>query len=423
MSEETRWPRLYRVTRRFPGTPVADIAAATREALGALHLESRVKSGQRVVITAGSRGVANIVAATAAAVAEVRRLGAEPIVIPAMGSHGGGTPEGQLAVLSSYGFTPDAVGAPVISQGEVVGLGNTEGGVPLFADRLAAEADGILVINRVKPHTDFTGELESGPNKMLAIGLGKKHSASTCHSWFCERGYDAVLREVGAALWQRLPMLGALGLVENGHHETVRIGAVRPASPHADEAELLAESRKVFGYLPYERLDVLVVDRLGKDISGSGMDPNVTGSDGCKLHGRRQTPFIWRICVRNLSAATHGNATGIGNADYALRRCVDQVDWAATYTNTVAAASPEGARCPVVFDTDAAMLEAAFRTSGPRPPAGKRLVWIRDTLRVDDILVSEALLDELRDELVTSISPYESGLDLDHDGFLGNPWA
>jgi len=423
MSEQTRWPRLYRVTRRFPGTPLADVAAATREALAELAIESRVKPGQRIVITSGSRGVANMVATTAAAVAEIRRLGAEPIVIPAMGSHGGGTPEGQLAVLTGYGITPEAVGAPVVSQADVVSLGNTDGGVPLFADRLAAESDGLLVINRVKPHTDFTGELESGPNKMLAIGLGKWHSASTCHSWFCEQGYDAILREVGAALWQRLPMLGALGLVENGHHETVRIGAVRPSSAHADEAALLAEARKVFGYLPFERLDVLLVDQLGKDISGSGMDPNVTGADGCKLHGRRATPFIWRICVRGLSAATHGNATGIGNADYALRRCTDKVDWAATYTNTVAAASPEGARCPVVFADDRAMVEAAFRTSGPRAPESKRLVWIRDTLRVDDILVSEALLGELRDEVVATISEYGPGLDLDADGFLGDPWA
>ncbi len=411
------------MTRRFPGTPVADVGAATAEALAALNLEQRIKPGARIVITSGSRGVANIVATTAAVVAEVLRLGGEPIVIPAMGSHGGGTPEGQLAVLTSYGITRQAVGAPVVSQPEVVSLGETDGGVPLFADRLAAESDGLIVINRVKPHTDFTGELESGPNKMLAIGLGKWHSASTCHSWFCEQGYDAILREVGGALWQRLPMLGAVGLVENGHHETVRIGAIRPESPHADEAELLTEARRVFGYLPFSQLDVLLVDRLGKDVSGSGMDPNVTGADGCKLHGRRSTPFIWRICVRDLTEATHGNATGIGNADYALRRCVDKVDWAATYTNTVAAASPEGARCPVVFDTDQAMLEAAFRTSGPRAAASKRLVWIRDTLRVDDILVSEALLDELRDEAVGAISPYESGLELDDSGFLGQPWA
>ncbi len=417
------WPTMWRVRQQFGGTPVTDLPAATRAALAELDLAGRVRPGMRVVLTAGSRGIRDVVPVLAAAIAELRRLGAEPLVVPAMGSHGGASAEGQAALLAGYGVTESALGAPVVSQPEVVELGQTAGGVPLFADRLAAEADRLLVVNRVKPHTDFVGELESGPNKMLALGLGKWHSARACHSWFCLRGYDAVLREVGAALWAKLPVLGGLGLVENGHQQTVRVGALRPGQEQADEAGLLAEARAVFGYLPFERLHVLLLDWLGKDISGSGMDPNVTGADVCRLHSRRERPFIWRIGVRGLTAASAGNATGLGQADYALRRCVEAVDWPATYTNTVAAASPEGARCPVTFDNDQQLLAAAFSTSGPEPAAAKRLVWARDTLAVDDLLVSEALVEEARAHpAVISVAPWAPGLVFDDRGLLDSPW-
>jgi hypothetical protein len=418
----TELPQLHRVRQTFGGQPIADLGAAVRAALSDLDLAAKVRPGAKVAVTSGSRGVANVAAVTAAAVAELRRLGAEPFVIPAMGSHGSATAAGQAALLAEYGVTEASVGAPVISQSDITTLGESAGGVPLFADALAAQADGIVVINRIKPHTDFVGVIESGPTKMLAIGLGKWLSARTCHAWFVERGYEAVIRDVGAALWQRLPVLGGLGLVENGHHQTVRIGAVRPERPEADEIELLAEARRVFGYLPFERLDVLLVDRIGKDISGSGLDTNVTGRDDCKLHTPRTRPFIWRIAVRGLSPGTHGNATGIGNADFVLKRCAERIDWAATATNVVTAASPEGARCPIVCADDAQMLAAAFHTSGPQPAAAKRLVWIRDTLAVHDLWVGASLLPELDGRPGCEIVDGPRAMALDADGYLVEPW-
>ncbi|MCC7493406.1 MAG: hypothetical protein IT204_13710 [Fimbriimonadaceae bacterium] len=396
-SQSIPWPRLAEVRQTFPGTPVADLEAAVAEALAALQAAQRIRSGQRVAITAGSRGVANIVAVTAAAVRQVRALGAEPFVFPCMGSHGGATPAGQLEVLHSYGITPAAVGAAVLSQGEVVAVGRTVSGIPLWCDQLAHAADHLLVINRVKPHTDFSGPVESGPSKMLAIGLGKHHSAEDTHRRVVERGYPAVLQEVGDALWEALPVLGGIGLVENGHDQTVRVGAVRPASHEADERALLRYAYEVFGSLPCEFLHVLLVDWMGKNISGAGLDPNVTGIVTAKTHSAPPVPRILRVLVRGLTAESHGNGTGVGLADFILRRLYDEIDWEVTATNVLCGAAPESGRCPLVYATDQRMLHAASRTTGLTAPADLRLIRVHSTLAVDRLWASEALLPELMD--------------------------
>ena len=390
------WPSMVRVRQTFPGDEVTDIPAAVAAACAQFGLRERVKPGQRVAVTAGSRGIRDVLAVLQATVAELKALGAEPFVFPCMGSHGGSTPEGQGEVLAGYGVTSANVGAPVICQGEVVSLGETTSGIPLWADQEAAAADHVLVINRVKPHTDFSGLIESGPTKMLAIGVGKHVGASDCHRRFVDRGYEEVIREVGDALWERLPLLGALGIVENGHDRTVRIDGIRPDHHEADEAALLAYSKEVFGYLPIDNLDILIIDELGKDISGAGMDPNVTGTDCAKAHRPPPVPFIQRILVRGLTPDSHGNASGIGMADFALQRCVDQVDWSVTAINVVVAAAPESGRCPLVCATDRDMLEAACMTTGATPADQLRVIWVRSTLHVDDLLASVALVDELR---------------------------
>lgn len=418
----TNWPRWALVEQSFAGTPITDFGAAVAEVVAELRLADRIRPGQRVAITAGSRGIANIVAVTAAVVAEVRRLGAEPFVFPCMGSHGGATPAGQAEVLHSYGITEAAVGAPVISQGEVVPLGETVGGIPLWADKLAAAADHLIVVNRVKPHTDFSGILESGPTKMLAIGVGKHFGAEDCHRRFVSRGYVEVLREVGDALWSRLPVAGGIGLVENGHDRTVRIAAVRPDCHEADEVALLAYAKEVFGYLPFDDLQVLLIDWIGKNISGSGMDPNVTGVDCAKVHTPPPVPRILRLCLRGLTAESHGNAAGIGQADFVLQRCADAVDWQATATNVVVAAAPESGRCPLTYPTDAAMLTAAFRTIGPVPPPEVRLARVRSTLHVDRLLVSEALLPELREHPRCRQVSEAALLAFDEQGMLADSW-
>ncbi len=412
------YPRWARVRQRFPGEPVADIPAAVAAALAELRAGERVKPGDKVGITAGSRGIVNIVAVTAAAVAELKRLGAVPFVFPAMGSHGDANPEGQLAVLTSYGITESAVGAPVLSRPELASLGETKTGIPLWCDALAYGADHLVVVNRVKPHTDFSGMIESGPTKMLAIGVGKHTGASDCHRRFVERGYEEVIREVGDALWDRLPVLGGIGLVENGHEQTVAIGAVRPDSHEADEAALQERAKEVFGSLPVDFLHVLIVDEIGKNISGSGMDPNVTGTDCCRTHRPPEKPTIRRIVIRGLTEESHGNAAGIGNGDFVLQRCVDAVDWHATAVNVVTAASPEGGRCPLVYATDRDLLAACFLTTGELPPDQLRLIRIRNTLLVDDFLASEPLLPGLRRHPRCEVASDPEPMRFSDDGIL-----
>lgn len=411
-----RWPALLEVRQHFPGTPLRDIAAATRDALAQLRLAERVKPGMRIAITAGSRGVLHMPAILAEAAAAVRALGAEPWIVPAMGSHGGATVAGQRQVLAGYGITEESVGAPVISQPDVVEIGATASGIPLFCDRLVLASDGVLVVNRVKPHTDFHGVIESGPTKMLAIGLGKWHSAVACHRRFITRGYEPVLREVGDALWAKLPLLGGLAPIENGHHTTVALGAVRPESHEADEAALLDQARACSGDLPFDRLDVLLVDRLGKDVSGTGMDPTVTGNSPVKHHSHPSRPFIWRIVVRGLTEATHGNATGVGQADFITQRCYDAIDWQATGVNVITAASVEGARCPLVCRDDHDLLRAAFQTSGDAAAVDKRFVWIRDTLSLDRFWASEALRGELEAHARCELTGRTAELRFDGDG-------
>ena len=425
MAEQSRrtvegWPRWAWVEQKFPGEPVADLGAAVAEAVAELRLAEKIQPGQSVAISAGSRGIQDAVAVTRATVDAVRRLGAEPFIFPCMGSHGGATAPGQCEVLRGYGITEENVGAPVRSADDLVSVGTTNTGIPLWCDKLAVEADHILLINRVKPHTDFDGVIESGPTKMLAIGIGKHVGASDTHRRFVERGYEAVIREVGDALWDKLDVVGGIGIVENGHGHTVRIGAVRPERHEADEAALLAHAKEVFGYLPVDFLHVLVIDWMGKDISGSGIDPNVTGTDCCKTHRPPEKPFIWRVLVRGLTAASHGNAAGIGNADFCLQRCADAVDWGATTTNLVTAASPEGGRRPLVLPNDQALLTAAFKTTGSLPPAELRLIRIESTLHPDRFLASEVLLPELAEHPRCTLAGDPQPIGLDAAGFLSD---
>jgi len=418
-----QWPRMKRVRQTFPGEEIRNVPQAVAEACAQFGLSEQLRPGQRVAITAGSRGVRDMTATIRATVALVRSLGGEPFVFPCMGSHGGGTAEGQREVLASYGVTDEGVGAPVLSQPEVVPVGETATGIPLWADKLAAAADHIIVINRVKPHTDFSGLLESGPTKMLAIGVGKWVGASDCHRRFVDRGYEDVIREVGDALWSSLPIVGAIGLVENGHDRTVRIGGIRPAHHEADEMALLSYAKEVFGYLPTDRIDILVIDELGKNISGAGMDPNVTGTDCAKVHRPPDVPYIQRILVRGLTPESHGNASGIGMADFALQRCIDQVDWHATAVNVVIAAAPESGRCPLVCATDREMLEAACMTTGATPADQLRIIRVRSTLHVDELLVSEALWAELGAHQRCEFVGEPIGLAFDDSGFLPERWS
>jgi len=391
--ERGQLPRWARARQRLYSGEVGDVAAAVAAAFRDPEVEAALRPGARVAIGAGSRGIDRYAEVIAAVVAQVRQRGAVPFVFPAMGSHGGATAQGQAAVLRHYGVTEAEVGAPIRASMETVELGAVEGGVPVHFDRLAAEADVIVPVNRVKPHTDFHGEIESGLMKMIAIGMGKQRGADTFHS----RGFDtfaALIPAVARLSLARLPLRFGVALLENGQGRLARIEAVPAARIEARERELLGLAREWMARLPGRAVDVLVIDRLGKDISGIGADSNVinryyTGSVPLP-------PRIQRIVVRGLTEATEGNASGLGQADIALRRAVEAMDAASTYMNCITAKTPEGARVPLTVDTDRQALFVALACCVQVDTPQARLMRIEDTKHLETLWLSETLLGDLR---------------------------
>lgn len=372
-------------------TEVGDVAAAVAAAFAAAPAGS-IRPGQRVALTGGSRGIDRIDQVLAAAVAEVKKRGAVPFIVPAMGSHGGATAEGQVELLAGYGITPATMGCEIRSSMDTVQLGEVEDGVPVFFDRNAYEADVVIPINRVKPHTDFHGPVESGLVKMIAIGLGKQKGADNFH----RRGFAQfhhLLPAVAQFTLSQVNIPFGLALVENGFSRLYQIEALPAAQIWEREQQLLNEARDRMARLPLERFDVLVLDYIGKDISGLGMDSNVVGRyyDGPTGVG----PNIQRIVVRDLTPDTEGNGVGLGMADVALQRAVDKLDRHKTYMNCLTAKTPEGARIPMLVDSDrealAAALACCLDISGP----DARIVRLRDTKHLERLYASEPLLAEL----------------------------
>ena len=386
-----RLPRWALVRHSMDADEVADVAAAVGEALDSVR--AAVRPGARVCLAVGSRGIDRIDEVVRAAVAWFRAAGCQVFVVPAMGSHGGATAEGQLEVLASYGVTPEAIGCEVRSSMETVELGEVRPGVPVFFDRNAFEgADLVVPVNRVKPHTDFTGEIESGLMKMIAIGLGKQRGADTFH----RQGFatfDSLIPEVAELTVTKVSIPFGLALIENGYARLWQIEAVPANRMRERETELLVVARARMGRLPLSTIDVLVLDYIGKDISGLGMDPNVVGRyyAGPTSAG----PSIQRIVVRDLSEETEGNAVGIGMADVVLRRAVEKMDAHKTYMNSITAKTPEGARVALTVDTDRQALEVALACCLKVEPPDTRIVRVRDTKHLDRLYVSEPALQEV----------------------------
>lgn len=384
-------PRWALVQYSLDRTEITDVAAAVHAAFSAVP--DGVKLGQWVCLAVGSRGIDRIDEVTRAAVHEVRRRGGQVFIIPAMGSHGGATAEGQLEVLASYGITPESMGCEIRSSMATVELGTVEGGIPVYLDRHAYQgADVIIPINRVKPHTDFHGPVESGMLKMIAIGLGKQKGADTFHAQgFAE--FYRLIPAVGRFTLSKVNIPFGLALVENAHARLTHIEAIPADRIWEREQELLTMARAKMARLPVGALDVLMLDYIGKDISGLGMDSNVVGRYYTGPTGTG--PDIQRIIVRDLTPATEGNAVGIGMADVVLKRAVEKMDTHKTYMNCITAKTPEGARIALTVNTDREALAVALACCLKVRPAGARIVRLRDTKHLERFYASESLLPEL----------------------------
>jgi hypothetical protein len=393
-------PTMIRVRQTFARPRVADIPRTVAETLEAARLP--VKRGDTVAVGAGSRGIANIDTIVGATVHYLKDLGARPFVFPAMGSHGGGTAEGQLSVLAHYGITEASMGCPLRATMDVTQVGEALG-LPVWLDRYASEADWIGLVNRIKPHTDFKGTIESGLFKMMTIGLGKWHGAVQYHRANVNHGYETVITNVGREMLEKSRIGFGLGIIENGYDETALIEAFTAADLEAGERRLLKSAREWMARLPFSPIDVLIVEQVGKNISGSGMDTNVIGRPTNPFEPFPADPKILWIVALDITEESYGNATGLGNADFTTRRLVDKIDMKATLINSITACAPWGARVPATYETDREAIETALSCIGLTPPERARVIRIKNTLMLGELEVSEAFAAEVdkRHDLTT----------------------
>src|SRR5947209_490768 len=407
------WPRMLKIRQTFPRPRVTDISAAVAQALGTAELP--IKRGDTVAVGAGSRGIASIDVIVGATVRWLRDRGARPFVFPAMGSHGGGTPEGQLSVLEHYGITEATMGCPVRATMDVVQVGEALG-LPVWLDRLASEADWIGLVNRIKPHTDFKGSIESGLFKMMTIGLGKYRGATQYHRANVSHGYETVITAVGREMLQRARIGFGLGVVENGYDETARLEAFDATDLEAGERRLLKDAREWMARLPFSPIDVLIVEEIGKNISGAGMDTNVIGRPSNPHEPFPADPKILWIAALDLTEESGGNATGIGNADFTTRRLADKIDWKPTAINCLTACAPNGAKLPLVFDSDREAVQSALGCIGLTEPEHARVIRIKNTLIIGELECSEAFLPEIKKRADLEVVGEARPLDFDAAG-------
>ncbi|HTY76964.1 MAG TPA: [Fe-S]-binding protein [Candidatus Bathyarchaeia archaeon] len=384
---------MYRVRQSFHRARLADIPAAVRASMAKARLP--VKAGDTVAVGAGSRGVANIAIIVRAVVDYLKDLGAKPFVFPAMGSHGGAVAEGQLEILEHYGITEATMGCPLRASMDVVQVGEALG-MPVWCDRIASEASWIGIVNRVKPHTDFKGSIESGLFKMMTIGLGKYRGATQYHRANVNHGYETVITAVGREMLAKARIGFGLGVVENGYDETAVVEAFNAGDLEAGERLLLKNAREWMARLPFGHIDVLVVEEIGKNISGSGMDTNVIGRPSNPHEPFPADPKILWIVALDLTEDSGGNATGIGNADFTTRRLADKIDWKKTAINTLTACAPNGAKLPLTFDSDREAVESALGCIGLTEPERARVIRIKNTLMIAEIECSEAFLPDIQ---------------------------
>ncbi|UCD78975.1 MAG: hypothetical protein JSW26_26825 [Desulfobacterales bacterium] len=390
-----KFPALHVLDQNFKTVTNADAELAVAEELERSNLLGPVAAGQTVVITAGSRGVDAMTTVLHSLTGAVKARGAKPVILPAMGSHGGGTAKGQMAVLKHLGLTSETVGAPIHDRLEPIKIAEVEGS-PVFADRAAIDADHIILVNRIKEHTEFIGEIESGLLKMAVVGLGRIAGAEVMHQLAVKISYARTIQAMARALFSNLPILGGIAILDDKTNKFRRLVAIPKDAVFERERELLQEARHYHAMLPFTQLDVLLVDEIGKEISGAGFDTKVIGRIRNIYEKECEQPKITRIVLRDLSEKTGGNAIGIGLADFVHRRVVEKMDPEITAINSITAVAPEKGMVPIALPSDRKTLEAAFQSIGPWNTDSVRMAWIINTAELTRLAVSAALAREAK---------------------------
>jgi hypothetical protein len=383
-------PKMVKVKVKFDDKKIDDLGSALREKLQQEHIQNTVKPGMEIAIAVGSRGLDRLVELTAVTVQFLKEMGAKPFIVPSMGSHGGATAEGQRDVLAHLGVTEESAGCEIRSSMEVIKLGELSNGLPVYIDKYASQADGIVVINRVKPHTAFRGPVESGIMKMISIGLGKQKGAEACH----QLGFKYMAENVPAMakmIMEKKPILFGVATVENAFDKVAIVDVLTPEQIIDKEADLQAKAKELLPKLFFEQLEVLVIDQIGKNISGDGMDPNITGRYPTPYaHGG---PDVNKMVVLGLTHETEGNANGVGTADFTTKRLVDKMDLEATYANGLTSTVVAPTKIATTLPNDREAIQAAIKTSNILDFTKVKMVRIKNTLELSEIEVSEELLD------------------------------
>jgi len=408
-----QFPRLVLVRQKFPDRRIADVAAEVRKQLAGSGFAGRLKPGSRVAIGVGSRGIHSLATIVRGVVQYWKDQGMQPFLFPAMGSHGAASAEGQADVLAHYGITEASMGCPVVSQLEVVSLGKTADGIEAFMDKMAYQSDGVMLVGRVKWHTDFAGKIESGLFKMMAIGLGKFEGAQRYHAYAYRLGLEHVIRSVGRQVLKSGKILGGLAILEDAQHHTGKLDAVPVEVMEQREEENLALVKTWMGRIPMDA-DILIMDEIGKNISGAGMDTKVCNrSVQGEYNPWPDTPKFERIFVRNLSELTYNSGVGLGMADVVTDRLVNRIDWEPTWINSLTANTPSAIRTPIHFPTDRECLERIVPTVGKISLDEVTYVWIRNTMELGRLACSENLRGEVEKNPLLEI---EGTIDFEFDG-------
>ena len=385
-------PKMIRVKQNFEDHKIDDVAAAVKKQIERPEIKGTISPGKTIAVGVGSRGVANINIAVKALVESLKDLGANPFVFPAMGSHAGGTAESQRTLLAGYGITEETMGVEIKSNMDTIIPVVLEDGTKVHMDKNASEADGVIVINRVKPHTNFRGPIESGICKMLTIGMGKLNGASELHGTYPMSIFGTSLPNAASKLIEKIPFLFGVGMVEDAYDNTAIIEAIPAAELLNKEAKLQIKAKELMGRICFDQIDILVVDEIGKEISGAGCDPNITGN---KYEPGFEKPAVSKLVLLNLTDKTKGNATGFSAADVITKKLFDKIDFATTYANVVASSKLDGGKIPIPMATGDKAIRLAAKTLNGIDPLNARIVRIKNTLKLDEIFVSESMLEEV----------------------------
>ena len=398
-------PKMIKVKQNFENHKIDDVAKAVKNEISKTEIKASIVSGSSIAIGVGSRGVANIAIAVKSLVESLKELGAKPFIFPAMGSHGGGTVENQIGLLAGYGVTEEEVGAEVRGTMDTIVPVVLEDGTKVHMDKFASEADGVILINRVKPHTNFRGEIESGIVKMMTIGMGKINGASELHGAYPMNTFGKNLPNAAKHLLEKINFLFGVGLVEDAYDNTAIVEAIPANQLFEKEAELQSKAKQLMGKICFDQIDVLVVDEIGKEISGGGCDPNITGN---RNEPGFEKPDVSKLVLLDLTDKTKGNATGFAAADVITKKLFDKIDFPTTYANVVASSKLEGGKIPIPMSDGDQAVRLALKTLNGIDPKNARVVRIKNTLKLAEIYVSESMMQEVKENsMLESVSSVE----------------